>query len=107
MKQEFKDIKPKEMIPRFLGRFVHSDLFTLAYWEVNRGSVLPEHSHENVQSSQVISGQFELTVDGEKILCEPDSVVVVPANAVHSGVALTNCVIYDVFSPARPEYSND
>ena len=81
--------------------------FTLAYWQVKAGSVLPEHSHVNEQSSQVTKGKFELTIGGQTEIYEPGQVATIPANVVHSGKAITDCEITDVFSPARPEYSND
>ena len=107
MKHVLSDINPTEKIPGFHGRFVHMEGFTIAYWEVKAGSVLPEHSHVNEQSSQVTEGRFELTIDGESQVYEPGEIATVPAHAVHSGKALTDCTIIDVFCPARPEYSNE
>ena len=107
MKHNLSDITPTEKIPGFHGRFVHMEGYTIAFWEVKAGSVLPEHSHINEQSSQVTEGKFELTIDGETEVYEPGQVATVPANSVHSGRALTDCKITDVFCPARPEYSNE
>ena len=106
MKNNLEEINPTEKIPGFHGRFVHMENFTLAYWQVKAGSVLPEHSHVNEQSSQVTKGKFELTIDGQTEIYEPGQVATIPANVVHSGKAITDCEITDVFSPARPEYSN-
>ena len=107
MKHDLADITPTEKIPGFHGKFVHMEGVTLAYWEVKAGSILPEHSHVNEQSSQVTEGQFELTIDGKTEIYVPGQVATVPAHVVHSGRALTDCKITDVFAPARPEYSND
>ncbi len=107
MKTILEKIKSKEMIPGFRGRFVHTDLYTIAFWEVDEGAILPEHSHVNIQSSEVTEGHFELTIDGVVTDCKPGAVVVVPSNAVHSGRAITACKITDIFPPARPEYSNE
>lgn len=79
----------------------------MAFWEVDKGATLPEHSHVNEQSSQVTEGMFEFTIDGETQIYGPEQVATIPANAVHSGKALTDCKITDVFSPARPEYTNE
>ena len=106
MKHKLTDISPTEKIPGFHGRFVHMEGFTLAYWEVKAGSELPEHSHVNEQSSQVTEGEFELTIDGETEVYKPGQVATIPAHVVHSGRAITDCKITDVFAPARPEYSN-
>lgn len=94
----------RELIPGFHGQFVHTDNVTVAFWTVEAGAILPEHSHIHEQITSVLVGEFELTVDGETYRLLPDSVAVVPANAVHSGRALTACRLIDVFHPARPEY---
>ncbi len=107
MKINLSEINPKEMIPGFSGTFVHTDLFTIANWDVKAGSELPEHSHVNIQTSQVLEGKFELTIDGVTEVYEHGSVAVVPSNAVHSGRAITDCKILDIFAPQRPEYNND
>ena len=38
-------IEPKEIIPGFHGRMVHTDNVTFAHWDIEAGSVLPEHHH--------------------------------------------------------------
>lgn len=95
----------RQLIPGFHGQFVHTDNVTVAFWTVEAGAVLPEHSHIHEQVTSVLSGEFELTVAGETYRLLQDSVAVVPGNAVHSGKALTDCRLVDVFHPARPEYS--
>lgn len=95
----------RELIPGFHGQFVHTDNVTVAYWNIEAGAVLPEHSHIHEQVTSVLHGEFELTVAGETHRLLPDSVAVVPSNTVHSGRAVTSCRLVDVFHPARPEYS--
>ena len=41
--------KPREVIPGFVGRFLHSDSMTFALWEIAAGSTLPEHAHLHEQ----------------------------------------------------------
>ena len=38
---------------------------TLAFWEVKKGSEIPEHFHIHEQTTQVTEGEFEMTVDGD------------------------------------------
>ena len=100
-------IDQQELIPGFSVRFVHSEKMTLAYWDIKAGSVLPEHSdpHEQV-AAQVISGEFELSLEGETRVMRPGDVAVIPSNAIHSGKAITDCQLLDVFSPVREDYLN-
>jgi len=98
-------ITEKELLPGFHVRFVHTDSMTLAYWTIEEGAELPEHSHHHEQVlASVMEGEFELTVDGDVQIVRPGDVVVIPSNVVHSGRALTPCKMLDVFHPVREEY---
>ncbi len=66
--------------------------------------MLNEHAHPHEQVTQLLEGTFELTVDGVTTLLEPDTMIVIPPNAVHTGRALTPCRILDVFWPIREDY---
>ena len=94
----------QELVPGFKANFVTSKNMTLAYWDIQKGSVLPEHSHPHEQVANLIEGTFELTIDGESKVLAPGMVAVIPSNAVHSGKAITDCRIIDVFYPVREEY---
>jgi quercetin dioxygenase-like cupin family protein len=99
-----EDIKQNEMIPGFKVRFVHSEFMTISYWDVKKGSKLPEHKHHHEQISQVMEGEFELKIDGISQVMQPGKVAMIKSNATHSGVALTDCKIMDIFSPVREDY---
>lgn len=101
---ELKDITPKEIMPGFHGRLIHSENMTFAHWDIDADSALPEHSHIHEQVVNVISGEFELVVDGKSQIIGPNQVVCIPSNAMHSGKAITDCYIIDVFYPIREDY---
>ncbi len=104
MIQDISSIEPKEIIKGFKGRFFHTNSFTMAFWEVEQGAVLPEHSHIHEQSTQVIEGKLEMLIDGVTTVLEPGMIANIPSNVIHSGKALTNCKVTDVFSPTREDY---
>lgn len=100
-----KDIAQNELLPGFSVRFVHTERMTLAYWTIKAGAVLPEHAHPHEQvAAQVMTGEFELTLDGESKRLKKGDVAVIPSNMVHSGKAITDCEMLDVFSPVREDY---
>lgn len=99
-----KDIKPKEILPGYTVRFIHTDTMSFAYWDVKKGSPLPEHAHHHEQVAQVLEGEYELTIAGETKLLKPGDVAVIPSNIRHSGLAITECKLLDVFSPVREDY---
>jgi quercetin dioxygenase-like cupin family protein len=79
---------------------------TFSFIEVKAGASLPSHSHIHEQVSIVVEGIFQLTVNGEIIEFGEGKVVVIPSNTVHSGIAITDCKIMDVFNPIREDYRN-
>ena len=98
------ELVEKELMPGFHGRFVHADTVTIVHWEVEEGAVLPEHSHPHEQVSNLLHGEFEMTIDGHTERLLAGGVAVVPSNAVHSGRALRRCRFIDVFQPVREDY---
>lgn len=101
---DLQNIEPREIMPGFLGRMVHSDNMTFVHWHIDAGAPLPEHSHMHEQVVNVIEGQFELIVAGEAQTLGPSEVACIPSNALHSGKAITDCYIIDVFYPIREDY---
>ncbi|MCJ7716459.1 MAG: cupin domain-containing protein, partial [Anaerolineales bacterium] len=89
------DVKEKEIVPGYRARFVHSENMTLAYWDVDPGAELPEHSHHHEQIANVLKGQFELTVDDVSQVLEPGMVAMIPSHIPHSGKAITACKLLD------------
>ena len=98
------DLEAREPFPGFQGYFVHSDNMTFAYWSIKAEASLSDHSHESEQVVNVTEGRFKLTIEDQSKILEPGSVAIVPSNAIHSGRAITDCKIIDVFYPIREDY---
>jgi quercetin dioxygenase-like cupin family protein len=101
------DIKSKEMVAGFHGKFVHSANTTVAHWNIKKGSTIPVHQHINEMIVNVISGELELTIGDEKKMLFAGMCGVIPGNVPHTAFAHTDCYVIDVFYPVRPEYNND
>ncbi len=101
---KLEELEAKELMPGFKGKFVHMEHMTISYWEIKAGSILPEHQHHHEQTTNVISGTLELTVAGETQQLNFGECVAIPSNTIHSGRAITDCVVIDVFSPVREDY---
>ena len=104
MYKEIYKIEPKEIIKGFKGRFVHAENFTISFWEIDADSILPEHNHIHEQTTQVIEGELEMTIDGVTKVFKPGMIAIIPSNIVHSGKALTDCKVTDIFCPVREDY---
>ena len=98
------DIPSKEFIPGLHGKIVHGERLSWAFWEVEKGAIVPEHQHHNEQMMHVVEGKLEFTLNGETQVYTNGAVVHIPSNSPHAGKALTPCRLMDVFSPVRNEY---
>ncbi len=99
-----KQIEQKEIFPGLKGKFIHGDKISWAFWDVKKNCIVPNHSHIHEQIMHVVSGKFEFTLDGNSNIYSDGDVVIIPSNILHSGKALTNCELMDVFSPVRLDY---
>ena len=104
MDVKLSDVVSKEIMPGYHGKMIHTENMSLAFWEVEPGAVVPEHSHMHEQVMQVLEGKFEFTVGGITKVYEPNDLVVIPSHTPHGGRALTPCRLMDIFSPVREEY---
>ncbi len=95
------DLSPKEPREGWKGRFFHSENMTFAYYAVEAGADIHEHSHPNDEVWNVVEGSLEVTVDGETFVAGPGCAAVVPPNARHSVRALTAARAIVVDHPVR------
>ena len=57
------DLLPQNEIKEgFKARFIHAENFTLGYWDVEEGAILPMHAHFHEQVTQILEGKFEMTI---------------------------------------------
>ena len=101
---DLDEVEEKEIVSGFKARFVHSKNMTVAYWRIEAGADLPEHSHPHEQIVNLLEGEFKLTVEQKTMTLKPGSVVVIPSNVTHSGKAVTPSRLVDVFCPVREDY---
>jgi quercetin dioxygenase-like cupin family protein len=102
----FSDIITKEIAPGYFSKLIHTANNTINFIEVKAGSTVPDHAHFHEQCSFVIEGQFQLTVNGEPQILDAGLFAIIPSNARHSGLAITDCKLIDIFSPVREDYRN-
>ena len=86
------------------GALFHSDKLTIGHMIIDKGTPLPEHQHPHEQWLNLIEGELELTVGGETKILLPGMGAYIPSNTPHSGKAITECKVIDVFYPVREDF---
>jgi quercetin dioxygenase-like cupin family protein len=104
MKKIISEIKERGLVKGIKGRYFHTANNTFGFVEIEKGAVLPAHSHMHEQTTQVTEGKLEMTIDGVTQILEPDMITLIPSNVIHSARALTDCKVTDIFFPVREDY---
>jgi quercetin dioxygenase-like cupin family protein len=94
----------REIFPGFRARLVHTERTSQSWVDIDAGASFPEHRHPHEQIVNVLYGELELVVDGTPHRMTPGLVFVIPPEVPHSGRAITNCRVLDVFAPVREDY---
>lgn len=95
----------KEKLNPLSGRqVIHSDKMTVARMHLQKGCVVPEHSHQNEQISMVEQGSLQFRMGGADRILGAGELVRIPPNLPHSVVALEDSIAVDLFSPPREDW---
>lgn len=102
--QKIKDIPPKILVPGITGYYAHGGKMTFGYVELEAGSSIPLHQHEQEQITYIIEGEIDMQIGGEPCLLTGGMYQVIASGVPHSAVAKTACKVIDAFSPVREDY---
>ena len=85
---------------------VTGDKIMLARVLLKKGSIVPEHSHENEQVTYILEGALKFWIDGREIIVHAGEVLCIPSNMPHKAEAMEDTVDLDVFCPPRQDWLN-
>ncbi len=102
------DEMPKERVSDLLERrLVTSERMMLAHVYLEKGCIVPKHSHENEQITYVLEGALHFWIgedEKEEIVVRAGEVLVIPSNVLHKAEALEDTLDVDIFSPPRQDW---
>jgi quercetin dioxygenase-like cupin family protein len=88
------------------GRAVEGDGATLAWIELDPGTVVPEHHHVNEQTGVLVRGALTFTIGGETKELRPGAMWVIPADVPHTVTAGPDgAAIAELFAPPRADWA--
>jgi quercetin dioxygenase-like cupin family protein len=99
-------LRPLVIWNGILARAVHGERITLAVVELEPGSVVSDHAHENEQLGMVLSGSVRFRVGDEERELGPGETWRIPPSVpheVHTGP--DGAVVIDVFGPPRSDWA--
>ena len=101
---------PEEAVTSQLSRrLITGDRMMLAQVYLERGAIVPKHSHENEQITWILEGalRFWIGEDGaQEVVVRAGEVLHIPSNVPHKAEALERTLDVDIFSPPRQDWLN-
>ena len=99
---------PRERVTDALSRrLITGERMMVAQVYLDKGCIVPRHSHENEQLTYILEGslRFWIGEDGEEeLVIRAGQVLHIPSNVPHMAEALEDTLDVDVFSPPRQDW---
>lgn len=73
-------------------------------FHLEKGSVIPEHTHPHEQTGYMVSGRMTFVIGGEIFEAQPGDSWNIAGGVEHKVDVLEDAVVIEVFSPAREDY---
>lgn len=102
----WKDVELEQLNPLLDRQMITGDKIMLARVLLKKGSLVPEHSHENEQVTYILDGALKFWIDGKEIVVRTGEVLCIPAHMPHKAEAVEDTVDLDVFYPPRQDWLN-
>jgi quercetin dioxygenase-like cupin family protein len=102
--------KKKELTYRALldgvnmSNTVHGEKTLMARFKLEKGCIIPDHSHPHEQTGLLLSGHMIFTIDGTDHDAMPGDSWCIGSDVAHSARAVEDSVAVEVFSPVREDY---
>lgn len=101
----WQSLPAEELSATIRRRYVSQPGVTIAWFELQKGAVVPMHAHHNAQVTNVISGQLDFKFkDGSgKSVRGGESIYMAP-HEPHEVHVPVDSVVLDVFMPEREDW---
>ena len=103
-KTSWKSIELEQMNDKMTRQMISGENATISQLVLKKGATVPRHSHVNEQYSWIMSGSLKFIFDDREILVGAGEILLIPANAAHSAVALEDTVDVDIFAPRLEDW---
>jgi quercetin dioxygenase-like cupin family protein len=100
----WREMKWENVTDGIARKIISGENEMIAHVRLDKGSVVPQHSHVSEQISYILEGALEFTIGEKKLVIAAGEVLVIPPNVPHMAVALEDTLDIDIFSPIRQDW---
>lgn len=101
------DVPKEELNPEISRQLISGERMMLAHVFLEKGCIVPQHSHENEQLTWIVEGglRFWLGEDESEVLdVLAGEVLHIPSHLPHKAQALETTLDVDIFCPPRQDW---
>jgi quercetin dioxygenase-like cupin family protein len=99
---------PHEPVTELLSRkLITGERTMLAHVFLNKGCIVPKHSHDNEQFTYILKGALHFWIgedEEETLIVRAGDVLHIPSNVLHKAEALEDTLDMDIFTPPRQDW---
>ncbi len=103
---DMDSVPAKQLLEGARLRTVYGEKIMMAFFDLEPGATVPQHSHPHEQMGYVIFGEVAFDIGGEKKTCRAGDAYLIPGGISHSAKISDDgpAKVLDIFSPPREEY---
>ncbi len=103
----WEDMPVEELNPLLGRRLISTDRMMLAHVYLEKGCIVPRHSHENEQLTYILEGSMRFWFGEDEatvVDIKAGEVLHIPSHLPHKAEALETTLDVDIFTPPRQDW---
>jgi quercetin dioxygenase-like cupin family protein len=105
-KYSWNEIPVEKVSSTFFRQMIYGDKAMVSRLEIKKGSIIPEHSHENEQITWIMEGKLRFHMGGKEFDLSKGELIVIPSGEKHMATAMEDTIDIDIFAPPRMDWIN-
>jgi quercetin dioxygenase-like cupin family protein len=102
----WSSVELEELKPLLHRQLIVGQNIMVARVLLQKGALVPEHSHHNEQVTYILEGALKFWIDGREIVVKAGEVLTIPPHMPHQAEALEDTIDLDIFNPPREDWLN-
>lgn len=98
---DFNSLPTFDSIDGVIGKLTWGEELSLTRYEIKKGTLTKSHRHTYEQITFVLSGFYEMTINGQTELLSAGKMAIVPKGVTHSSHTFSDCIILDVHKAVK------
>jgi len=103
----WEDLPRERLNSRLERRLITGSNMMIAHVYLEKGCIVPKHSHHNEQITYVLEGALKFLLGDEQdqeVIVSAGEVLTIPPHLPHSAEALEDTLDVDIFNPPREDW---